>query len=114
MENLTLGAVNASLVNCRKAGKIYRAINHNLRIELLKFIDATMNKTTVTELWVAMKMEQSVVSQHLRILRDANLVTTRRDGKFIYYSVNHAMIAAIDLNAKSLLFEAALKNQVSR
>ncbi|MEJ0102589.1 MAG: ArsR family transcriptional regulator [Bacteroidota bacterium] len=35
-----------------------------------------------------MRLEQSVASQHLAILRKAGFVKTNRDGKFIYYSVN--------------------------
>jgi DNA-binding transcriptional ArsR family regulator len=46
-------------------------------------------KMTVTEIYVKLRLEQSVASQHLAILRKAGYVTTVRDGKFIYYSVNH-------------------------
>lgn len=43
----------------------------------------------VNEIFDALQIEQSVASQHLRILRQAELVQTRRDGKFIYYSLNY-------------------------
>lgn len=33
-----------------------------------------------------LKLSQSALSQHLRILRDAHLVSTRRDGQMVYYS----------------------------
>jgi len=36
-----------------------------------------------------------VASQHLAILRRANVVKTERDGKFIYYSLNKERIAEI-------------------
>jgi DNA-binding transcriptional ArsR family regulator len=44
---------------------------------------------TVTEIYIQLRLEQSVASQHLAILRKAGFVNTDRDGKFIYYSVNH-------------------------
>ena len=36
---------------------------------------------------------QPTVSHHLRILREAGLVHTRREGKQIYYSLNQAAVA---------------------
>ena len=52
-------------------------------------------KLTVTEIYVKLRLEQSVVSQHLAILRRAGVVKTTRDGKFIYYSLNKERIAEI-------------------
>ena len=74
-------------LNIKKAGLILRAINHKLRQEMVQFIDAR-GQTTVTELFVEMRIEQSVASQHLAILRRAGIVKTKREGKFMYYSLN--------------------------
>ena len=60
---------------------------HKLRQQILKLIDE-QGKITVTEIYVKLRLEQSVASQHLAILRKAGFVNTDRDGKFIYYSVN--------------------------
>lgn len=43
---------------------------------------------SVYELCDMLSVEQSMMSQHLSILRRANLVNTKRKGKFIYYSMN--------------------------
>ncbi|MDE1192395.1 MAG: metalloregulator ArsR/SmtB family transcription factor [Arachidicoccus sp.] len=71
----------------KKAALILRAINHKLRLQIIKLIQE-QQKITVTEIYVKLRLEQSVVSQHLAILRRANLVVTQRDGKFIYYTIN--------------------------
>lgn len=42
---------------------------------------------TVTELLERGNLSQSALSQHLGKLREANLVTTRRDGQKIHYSI---------------------------
>jgi len=39
-----------------------------------------------------MNIEQSVASQHLAILRKAQIVLTERDGKRIFYSINYQQI----------------------
>ena len=44
---------------------------------------------TVTDIYVKLRLEQSVASQHLAILRKAGVVQTERDGKFIFYSLGY-------------------------
>ena len=87
----------------KKAALVFRALNHKLRQQILKLIDE-QKRLTVTEIYVRLRLEQSVASQHLAILRRAGIVKTERDGKFIYYSVNSARVAHImecveDLNS---------------
>jgi DNA-binding transcriptional ArsR family regulator len=60
-------------------------------------------KMTVTELYVKLRLEQSVASQHLAILRKAGFVKTDRDGKFIYYSVNINRMQELNQFVKQLL-----------
>ncbi|HVK96980.1 MAG TPA: metalloregulator ArsR/SmtB family transcription factor [Flavisolibacter sp.] len=76
------------VIQLKKAALILRAINHKLRQQILKLINQH-GRITVTEIYVKLRLEQSVASQHLAILRKAGYVITVRDGKFIYYSVNH-------------------------
>ena len=42
-----------------------------------------------------LRIEQSVASQHLAILRRADIVNTTRDGKFIYYTLNEEKLRVI-------------------
>ncbi|MFN8331157.1 MAG: metalloregulator ArsR/SmtB family transcription factor [Saprospiraceae bacterium] len=46
------------------------------------------DKMTVTDIYIKLRLEQSVASQHLAILRRAGVVATERQGKFIYYSLD--------------------------
>lgn len=78
----------------KKALLTLRALNHPLRQQLLQLIDETKH-ITVTELFIKLKLEQSVVSQHLAILRKAGFVITRRKGKYIYYEVNYERVKKI-------------------
>ena len=78
----------------RRAVLTLRALNHPLRKKLVTTIEEK-RKVTVTEIYSLFKIEQSVASQHLAILRRANIVTTTREGKFIFYGVNKKRIAEI-------------------
>lgn len=81
--------------NLKKAALVLRALNHKLRQQILTLIE-TEKKITVTEIYVRLRLEQSVASQHLAILRRAGIVVTQRDGKFIYYTVNYKRIEDIN------------------
>jgi ArsR family transcriptional regulator len=72
----------------RHSFNIMRALAHPLRIRMVQFID-TNGSACVNEIFAAMDVEQSIASQHLRILRQAQLVFTRREQKFVYYSLNY-------------------------
>lgn len=79
----------------KKAALVLRALNHKLRQQLLKLIEEE-KKITVTEIYVRLRLEQSVASQHLAILRKAGIVSTERDGKFIFYTVNYKRVEEIN------------------
>ena len=74
--------------NLRKASIVFRAINNKLRIGILQLIHKH-GAIKVQDIHHKLKIEQSVASQHLSVLRKANLVLTQRDGRCIYYSVNY-------------------------
>lgn len=78
----------------RKARLLLRAIDHELRQDILRFIHK-QGRTSVTSIYTALKLEQSVASQHLAILRKAGCVNTLRIGKQIHYSVNHLRLEEI-------------------
>ena len=88
------GKITVDMGSVKRAALSLRAINHPLRKKLLELID-TKGKVPVTDLYTKLRIEQSVCSQHLAILRRANIVSTKRDGKRIYYSVNGKQIAEI-------------------
>lgn len=86
--------VKLDFVETKKAAMILRAINHKLRQSIIRLLEEHGN-LTVTEIYVKLRLEQSVASQHLAILRRAGIVKTDREGKFIYYSLNKKRIAKI-------------------
>ncbi len=74
------------------SSELLRALAHPLRMKILEFIDQN-EMINVNKIYNTLKLEQSITSQHLRILRMAGLVETQRDGKFIHYSVAYDKIA---------------------
>jgi len=86
--------IKLDYVAVKNAAMTLRAINHKLRQQIVKLLEEN-KRMNVTDIYVKLRLEQSVASQHLAILRRANIVITERDGKFIHYALNHARIAAV-------------------
>lgn len=95
-------AVKIDFLQVKKSSLILRALNHKLRQHILKLLEE-QSKLTVTEIYVQLRLEQSVASQHLAILRRAGIVKTDREGKFIYYGLNHQRISEINRCVVELL-----------
>ena len=102
LQNGTSETLKINFHNLKKAALVLRALNHKLRQQILALIE-TEKKITVTEIYVRMRLEQSVASQHLAILRRAGIVATQRDGKFIYYTVNYKRIEEINQFVQELV-----------
>jgi len=68
--NSGVNQIELDYAELRKAVLVLRAVNHKLSI------------------YIKLRLEQSVASQHLAILRRAGVVVTDREGKFIYYSID--------------------------
>ena len=83
-----------SPITVKKTATHIRAINHKLRHTMLQQIQAA-GQITVTDLYVKLRLEQAVCSQHLAILRQSGFVHTRREGKQIYYSVNQERLGFV-------------------
>jgi len=78
----------------QESSEVLRALAHPLRMKILEFIDK--HKTiNVNKIYNSMKLEQSITSQHLKILRSTDIVITERDGKFIHYSVNYPKLTSV-------------------
>jgi ArsR family transcriptional regulator, virulence genes transcriptional regulator len=86
----------------KKAAVVLRAINHKLRQQIVQLIESN-ERMTVTEIYIQLRLEQSVASQHLAILRRAGIVKTTRDGKFIWYSVSTQRLEEISRFVEDLL-----------
>ena len=86
----------------RKAVLVLRAVNHKLRQRIIYLLEDG-GKMTVTDIYVRLRLEQSVASQHLAILRRAAVVRTERHGKFIYYSLDSGRLAQISRLVEELI-----------
>lgn len=97
----------------RVSTEILRALCHPLRMKILQFVDENDN-INVNKIYNTLKLEQSITSQHLRILRNAGIVSTKREGKFIYYHINYDKIGNVMQVVRTFLEEEREKQEVEK
>jgi len=86
--------IQLNYTELRKAVLVLRAVNHKLRQNIIDLLEEH-GRMTVTDIYIKLRLEQSVASQHLAILRRSGVVKTDREGKFIYYSLDKARLSQI-------------------
>jgi ArsR family transcriptional regulator len=81
---------------------ILRALAHPLRIKILSFIDQN-DEINVNKIYNTLDLEQSITSQHLSVLRNADVVQTSKEGKFVQYSIDYIKVDRAVQAIKSFL-----------
>ncbi len=84
-----------------KAARVFKVLSVDTRvrmIELLKHRSLCVNALART-----LSITPAAVSQHLRVLRDAEIVTAEKRGYFVHYRVNEATLAEWKKLADNLL-----------
>ncbi len=102
-------AVSINNQKLKFSSDVLRALAHPLRMKILEFIDK--NKTiNVNKIYNTLKLEQSITSQHLKILRSSGLVHTHREGKYIHYTIDYPKLASTIKAVGAFLEESKLVN----
>jgi len=83
---ITDDEMDQMVINANRASNFLKAIGHEGRLMILCHL--TSGEKSVTELEELLSSRQAAVSQQLSRLRLEGLVTPRRDGKTIYYSLS--------------------------
>ena len=87
-------------IQVEKLARIFKALGDPNRLGIVQFIGK--ESRSVTEIINAMELPQTLVSFHLRTLREAGIVTTRRNGPFINYSLSDPAIMDILVNFEEI------------
>ena len=76
----------ATYSRTERAIELFHALSDETRLEIIELL--RKGERCVCELTDSLKAAQSRLSFHLRTLKDAGLVTDRRDGRWVHYSLN--------------------------
>lgn len=73
----------------------FRALGDETRLRILELLAA--GERPVSDLQHEIDVGQSLMSHHLRILREAGLVADRREGRWVYYGIVEPALATVKL-----------------
>lgn len=84
----------------KKEIKILKALAHPLRLDIIKLL-ITNENLCVCKIQEIFNIGQSNLSQHLKILKDADILNSKKNGGWVHYSLkNKKIIELIDLLEK--------------
>lgn len=82
------------MIDTEKAAKIFKVLSVDTRMKMVQLLKA--HSLCVNALAHRLDISPAAVSQHLRILRDANVVVTDKKGYFVHYRINAETLADWD------------------
>lgn len=82
-----------TVVDSARAARLFHALSDETRLGILEMLRG--GERCVCDLQTDLDAAQSRLSFHLRVLREAGLVTDRREGRWSYYSIVPDAIAEV-------------------
>lgn len=76
-----------------RATQLFQALSEPTRLAILQRL--RFGERCVCDLTDALEAAQSRLSFHLKVLKDAGLVTDRKDGRWMYYTLNADTLAEV-------------------
>jgi ArsR family transcriptional regulator len=83
-----------------KQARIFKVLSAGTRVRMIDLLKR--RSLCVNALARALGLTSAAVSQHLRVLRDAGLVTAEKRGYFVHYRVNEKTLVEWDKATRSL------------
>jgi DNA-binding transcriptional ArsR family regulator len=88
---------------------LFQTLGDANRLRIINIIGS--QRRSVSEIVETTRLSQPLVSHHLRVLREQNILTTTREGPFVYYALNDTrLLDALGLFAE-LLTDAGSDNK---
>lgn len=83
-----------------RTAQLFHALSDETRLSIIQRL--RLEERCVCDLTDALDAAQSRLSFHLKVLKDAGLVTDRREGRWMYYTLNRETLGEIAQLVESL------------
>ena len=80
-----LGSIEGGKEQAKLRSKVFKALGDETRQRIIAVL--LLREMCVCEIMTAFDMTQPTTSHHLKILEDADLITSRKEGKWVFYRV---------------------------
>ena len=85
--------VTSTLLDIERAVGLFHALSDGTRLSILQRL--RFGERCVCDLTDALDAAQSRLSFHLKVLKEAGLVSDRREGRWMYYTLNPDALAEL-------------------
>ncbi len=75
---------------CDKISEIFKALGDPNRLKVVKAL--TAGELCSSDVASIMEMENSTVSHQLKYLKNSGIISSRKEGKFIYYKIENECV----------------------
>lgn len=75
--------------------RLFRALGDETRVQIVRLLARQDEPLCVCHVEAAFNLSQPTISHHLKVLREAGLVTSERRGTWIYYRLNRERLDAL-------------------
>ena len=86
--------------------RFLRCIGEPTRLQILKLL--AEGERCVGELAGVLNKEQSLISHHLRALKECNIVKDRQEAQKVYYKITDDRLARLIIDSEALMIELSL------
>jgi predicted transcriptional regulator len=80
--------------------EVLKAVAHPLRLQIMEFIH-TNDAVNVNKIYNTLHLEQSITSQHLKIMRNAGVLVSNKKERFVYYTINYGLLKSLGLTLQA-------------
>lgn len=95
-----------------KSSAVFHALSDPTRLDLINLLAG--GEQCVCDLTDALKTGQSRLSFHLKVLKKAGLIRDRRDGRWMYYSLNEEAFEEVEELIRRVKKGASLRQSAKR
>jgi ArsR family transcriptional regulator len=81
--------------------EVLKAIAHPLRLQIMEFIHKN-EEVNVNKIYNTLHLEQSITSQHLKIMRNAGVVISHKKERFVYYALDYVLLRTVGLSLQQI------------
>lgn len=78
--------LNVNKMNRKVISQLLKVLGNNIRMDILQYLRG--GEKCVCNIFDHLHLSQNLVSHHLAILRKSDFIKARKDGKWVYYSLN--------------------------
>jgi len=93
--------MEVTVKSAKQAARIFKILSVDTRVRMIELLKE--NSLCVNALSEALKITPAAVSQHLRILRDADIVIAEKRGYYVHYQVKKKTLTAWSAITQKLL-----------